>query len=43
MSCATLRERMKQLGKLTGIKLLLGPYCFRRGHGEALNSSSESL
>ena len=35
-----LRERMKHLGDVTGFKLPVGPYCFRRGNGEALDSSS---
>ena len=38
-----LRERMKYLGEVTGFKLPVGPYCFRRGNGEALNNSSLSL
>ena len=35
-----LRERMKHLGDVTGFALPVGPYCFRRGNGEALDSSS---
>lgn len=35
-----LRDRMKHLGEVTGFDLPLGPYCFRRGNGEALDSSS---
>ena len=38
-----LRERLRRLGEITGFKALLKPYCFRRGHGEALDSSSMSL
>lgn len=35
-----LRERIKYLGEVTGFELPVGPYCFRRGNGEALDSSS---
>ena len=38
-----LRERMKDLGEVTGFALPVGPYSFRRGNGEALDSSSTSL
>ena len=38
-----LRERMKHLGEVTGFALPVGPYCFRRGNGEALDSSSAFL
>jgi hypothetical protein len=38
-----LRERMKHLGDVTGFALPVGPYCFRRGNGEALDSSSMYL
>jgi hypothetical protein len=38
-----LRERMKHLGEVTGFSLPVGPYCFRRGNGEALDSSSMYL
>jgi hypothetical protein len=38
-----LRERMKHLGEVTGFALPVGPYCFRRGNGEALDNSSLSL
>jgi hypothetical protein len=34
-----LRERMKHLGEVTSFELPVGPYCFRRGNGEALDSS----
>ena len=35
-----LRERLKQLGAITNFDMPVKPYCFRRGHGEALDSSS---
>lgn len=38
-----IRERMKYLGEVTGFVLPVGPYCFRRGNGEALDSSSMYL
>jgi hypothetical protein len=38
-----LRERMKHIGEVTGFALPVGPYCFRRGNGEALDNSSLSL
>ena len=38
-----LRERTKHLGDVTGFKLPVGPYCFRRGNGEAIDSSSKSF
>jgi hypothetical protein len=38
-----LRERMKHMGEVTGFALPVGPYCFRRGNGEALDSSSQYL
>ena len=37
-----LRESMAKLGAITGFELPVGPYCFRRGAGEALDSSSAS-
>ena len=37
-----LRGRMETLGAVTGFELPVGPYCFRRGNGEALDSSSTS-
>lgn len=44
--CATdnwVRKQMKALGEVTGFELPVGPYCFRRGNGEALDSSSEFI
>jgi len=38
-----LRGRLATLGVITGFELPVGPYCFRRGNGEALDSSSTSL
>ena len=38
-----LRERMKYLGEVTGFALPVGHTCFRRGNGEALDSSSMYL
>ena len=38
-----LRGQLASLGEVTGFELPVGPYCFRRGNGEALDSSSESL
>ncbi|GIZ43092.1 hypothetical protein CKM354_000633300 [Cercospora kikuchii] len=35
-----LRERLRQLGTITNFEMPVKPYCFRRGHGEALDSSS---
>ncbi|KAK6419878.1 hypothetical protein LTR95_017003 [Oleoguttula sp. CCFEE 5521] len=35
-----LRRNVKELGLATGFELPVGPYCFRRGNGEALDSSS---
>lgn len=45
MSCRAvtenwLRERLHRLGQITGFEAPVKPYCFRRGHGEALDSSS---
>nr|POE75084.1 hypothetical protein CFP56_78196 [Quercus suber] len=37
-----LRERLKDLGTISNFDVLVKPYCFRRGHGEALDSSSVS-
>lgn len=37
-----LRSRMTTLGSVTGMELPTGAYPFRRGNGEALDSSSES-
>jgi hypothetical protein len=37
-----LRESMAKLGAITGFELPVGPYCFRRGAGEALDNSSAS-
>ena len=37
-----LRESKARLGAVTGFELPVGPYCFRRGAGEALDSSSAS-
>ncbi|KAK1030734.1 hypothetical protein LTR74_018986, partial [Friedmanniomyces endolithicus] len=34
-----LRERLHLLGQVTGFDPPVKPYCFRRGHGEALDSS----
>lgn len=38
-----LQEKMKHLGEVVGFALPVGPYCFRRGNGEALDNSSLSL
>ena len=38
-----LRESLKHLGEVTGFLFPVGPYCFRRGNGEALDNSSSSL
>ena len=38
-----LRERVAMLGVVTGFELPVGPYCFRGGNGEALDSSSGCL
>ncbi|KAK4551680.1 hypothetical protein LTR86_010967 [Recurvomyces mirabilis] len=35
-----LRERLHLLGQITGFEAPVKPYCFRRGQGEALDSSS---
>ncbi|CAK4031768.1 C2H2 finger domain-containing [Lecanosticta acicola] len=35
-----LRKRLCTLSTVTGFEFLVGPYCFRRGNGEALDSSS---
>ena len=35
-----LRETMAKVGIVTGFELPVKPYCFRRGNGEALDSSS---
>lgn len=37
-----LRDRLETLGAVTGFDLPVGSYCFRRGSGEALDSSSKS-
>jgi hypothetical protein len=37
-----LRERLRPLGEVTSFDWIVKPYCFRRGHGEALDSSSAS-
>jgi len=37
-----LRSQLRKLGQVTGIELPVGPYCFRRGAGEALDNSSKS-
>lgn len=37
-----LRERLRRLGTITNFEMPVKPYCFRRGHGEALDSSSSS-
>ena len=36
-----LRRQLSQLGEATGFELPVGPYCFRRGNGEALDNSSK--
>ena len=36
-----LRDKLKALGRATGFYLPVGPYCFRRGAGEAFDSSSK--
>lgn len=36
-----LRDKLNALGKATGFYLPVGPYCFRRGAGEAFDSSSK--
>ena len=38
-----LRERLRPLGNITSFDWTVKPYCFRRGHGEALDSSSMFL
>ena len=38
---STLRLRMAKLGRITGIEQQTGPYTFRRGNGEALDTSSK--
>jgi hypothetical protein len=38
-----LRERLRPLGEVTSFDWIVKPYCFRQGHGEALDSSSASL
>lgn len=38
-----LRERLHLLGQVAGFEAPVKPYCFRRGHGEALDSSSTSI
>jgi hypothetical protein len=35
-----LRERLRPLGEITSFDWIVKPYSFRRGHGEALDSSS---
>jgi hypothetical protein len=35
-----LRERLRPLGEVTSFDWIVKPYSFRRGHGEALDSSS---
>lgn len=42
MSYATLRGHFAKWGQTTGFELPLKPYAFRRGNGEALDSSCES-
>lgn len=36
-----LRDKLNALGKATGFYFPVGPYCFRRGAGEAFDSSSK--
>ena len=36
------RDTLRRLGDITGFELPVGPYCFRRGAGEAFDSSSTS-
>ncbi|KAF2752834.1 hypothetical protein EJ05DRAFT_505659 [Pseudovirgaria hyperparasitica] len=36
----SLRQRLAKIGEVTGMALPVGAYCFRRGNGEALDSSS---
>ena len=38
-----LRKRLYKVGDVTGIEFPVGTYCFRRGNGESLDSSSMSL
>jgi len=42
MPYSTLRPRLLNFGEVTGIALPVGSYSFRRGNGEALDSSSTS-
>lgn len=37
------RDTLRRLGDITGFELPVGPYCFRRGAGEAFDSSSQYL
>ena len=37
------QTKLKMLGEITGFKLPVGPYAFRRGAGEAFDSSSRLL
>ena len=37
------RDTLRRLSDITGFELPAGPYCFRRGAGEALDSSSTCL
>lgn len=39
MSTSNLRSSFSKWGQITGFKLLLKPYAFRRGNSEALDSS----
>ena len=41
ISAGTLRQRMLDLGVVTGMELPTGAYTFRRGNAEALDCSSE--
>lgn len=42
MPAGKLRNCFAKWGQITGFELPLKPYAFRRGNGEALDSSSES-
>ena len=37
-----LRTQLRRVGELTNFAFPVGAYCFRRGHGEALNNTSMS-
>ena len=37
-----LRTQLRKVGELTNFAFPVGAYCFRRGHGEALNNTSMS-